>query len=67
MHRIGGPVSVSALGRAGTQADLEQYPFDSFLAVTPGETRYFQFWYRDANMGAGAVNTSNVLGMTYTP
>ena len=45
----------------GTGIDLTQIPLNPTIAVQPGQTLYFQYWYRDAG---STSNTSNGVAVT---
>ncbi|MCK6446459.1 MAG: FG-GAP repeat protein [Planctomycetes bacterium] len=51
-------------GLASWNVDLQQAGF-----ATPGTTRYFQVWVRNAPFGAclGRANTTNAVSVTFTP
>jgi hypothetical protein len=51
-----------ATGNVSLQLDLNNLPQNT--VVLPGETWYFQYWYRDVYPGATS-NTSNGLSVTF--
>ena len=65
-----GPVAGYALQNSGTagiveqQIDLTSIPLNPAVAVQPGDTWYFQGWYRDNNPGP-VSNFSDGLSITY--
>ncbi len=55
--------SSGVTGEISTTVDLTNLPRSSGPeAVMPGQTWYFQFWFRD---GSGASNFTNALGITF--
>ena len=48
---------------ASTHVDLKALPAP--VAITPGTTRYFQFWFRDPGSGGAQSNFSNGLQITF--
>jgi hypothetical protein len=59
---------VDALGIANHVTDLSSPPFSSGPgAVTPGDKRNFQFWYRDTDGGTAGFNLSDGLEVTFCP
>lgn len=64
---VGGVVFQSdALGRATVAVDLDHVPTPvGFVAVQPGETRYFQGWYRDLVPAGVTSNFTGAVGLTF--
>ena len=60
------PAVSTSLGEATRALDLSQAPLDTYQ---PGDTRYFQFWYRDPNdpNGASNFNLSDGVEVTFWP
>ncbi len=60
------PAVSTTLGEATRALDLSQTPLDTYQ---PGDTRYFQFWYRDPNdpNGASNFNLSDGVEVTFWP
>ena len=56
------PLHASPQGTVTRQLDLSQPPASLFL---PGQTRYFQFWYRDHPQVGVGYNLSNALAVTF--
>ncbi|MFT7669101.1 MAG: hypothetical protein ACI8X5_001801 [Planctomycetota bacterium] len=55
-----------ALGSAVTPLDLSSSPFDSGNGeAIAGETKNFQYWYRDVSGGPNGFNTSDGLSVTF--
>ena len=65
-----GPTAGYSLQNSGTmgmveqQIDLTSIPLNPAVAVQPGDTWYFQGWYRDSNPGP-VSNFSDGLSITY--
>lgn len=66
--RYVGPGQVKNSGLSGSlslEVDLTQHPTPTgTVAVTPGETWYFQCWYRDANP-ASTSNFTDAIAITF--
>jgi polyhydroxybutyrate depolymerase len=60
------PAVSTTLGEATRALDLTQAPLDTYQ---PGDTRYFQFWYRDPNdpNGVANFNLSDGIELTFWP
>ena len=60
------PAVSTTLGEATRALDLTQTPLDTYQ---PGDTRYFQFWYRDPNdpNGVANFNLSDGIELTFWP
>jgi polyhydroxybutyrate depolymerase len=63
LHRLLPPVPTDA-GEAALALDLSVPPLDSYQI---GDTRYFQFWYRDTMAGGSNFNLTDALAVTFYP
>ena len=65
LHRLNPVVSIT-LGEAQRALDLTVPPLDTYQ---PGDTRYFQFWYRDPNdpNGAASFNLTDGVEVSFWP
>ena len=55
---------VLRLDGVGTALQVVDHDLEGFQ---PGDTRYFQLWYRDPGFGAAGFNLSNGLEITFCP
>ncbi len=61
-------ISSDAFGFAALTLDFNSPPFSSgSTQAIVGDTRYFQFWYRDPAAGGAGYNLTNGLTVTYCP
>jgi FG-GAP repeat len=58
------PVDSGFVGQADLTVDPGAIPLDPAYAIQPGETWYFQAWYRDGNPQPTS-NLTNALGITF--
>lgn len=66
LNQPGQIVLSSAAGEVSLDIDLTQVPGpSSFQPVLPGETRHFQFWFRDVVGGAQTNNLSDAVGLSF--
>ena len=63
LQRLNPAVQVQSW-EANRTLDLSTSPLD---ALQPGDTRYFQFWYRDPSAGGAPFNLSDGLAVTFWP
>lgn len=56
--------SSSGAGVVAFDVDIGHLPFSPPVAITPGETWYFQVWYRDSN-GGPTTNLSSAVAIQY--
>ena len=61
-------LTADTLGTVADPLDLSSPPFDSGPGVvTVGDTRNFQYWYRDPAGGAAGYNLSDALEVVFCP
>ena len=66
--RMDPPISIDALGSAQLLLDYTQPPMDAGPGqVMVGDSRRWQFWYRDPAGGGAAFNLSDGVHTTYCP
>ena len=65
IRRISPAVSTGATGTAVLPVDLAAHPFNS--QIQPGDTRHFQFWFRDIPAGGAQFNLSDALSIRFAP
>ena len=51
----------------GSGAQIQHLASSNFFGVSPGDTRYVQFWFRDGQAGGANANLSNALSVTFCP
>ena len=67
------PVAISAGGTLTELLDLQAFPHSTAtpsvntIVVGPGETWYFQCWYRDGNGSPSTNNFSNAICVQFAP
>lgn len=49
----------------GVASQLQHLGSSAYAGVQPGDTRYFQFWFRDVPAGGALFNFSNGLRLTF--
>ena len=63
LQRLNPAVQVQSW-EANRTLDLSTSPLD---ALQPGDTRYFQFWYRDPSAGGAPFNLTDGLEISFWP
>jgi FG-GAP repeat len=58
------PVVADSYGSASLKLDLTSIPLDPPVSIQPGQTWYFQAWYRDQDPGPTS-NFTEAVGMTF--
>jgi hypothetical protein len=66
--RLSGALSFNGLSPTLIDLDLSQFPNNgSTISITPGDTLYFQSWFRDTVGGGSGFNASNGLSVQFCP
>ncbi|MFT7669282.1 MAG: hypothetical protein ACI8X5_001982 [Planctomycetota bacterium] len=60
------PVNIQKLNSGGTIPIMGAPTISVFLGTQPGETNYFQYWYRNGSGPCtGTVNSTNAIEVTW--
>ncbi len=51
----------------GNATQLQDLNWSAYAGMQPGDTRFFQFWFRDVAGGGSGFNLSNALAVTFCP